>query len=65
MKTRVAARGSPSPSSSVRNRTAQALFDEVVWEAARRGLLSDERFSVDGTLIEAQASINIFRRRDD
>ena len=47
------------------HRTAQALFDEVVWEAARRGLLSDERFSVDGTLIEAQASIKSFRRRDD
>ena len=47
------------------HRTAQALFDEVVWEAARRGLLSDERFSVDGTLIEAQASIKSFRWRDD
>ena len=47
------------------HRTAQALFDEVVWEAARRGLLSDERFSVDGTLIEAQASIKSFRRRED
>ena len=47
------------------HRTAQALFDEVVWEAARRGLLSDERFTVDGTLIEAQASIKSFRRRED
>ena len=47
------------------HRTAQALFDEVVWEAACRGLLSDERFSVDGTLIEAQASIKSFRRRED
>ena len=47
------------------HRAAQDLFDEVVWEAARRGLLSDERFSVDGTLIEAQASIKNFRRRDD
>ena len=47
------------------HRTAQALFDEVVWGAARRGPLSDERFSVDGTLIEAQASIKSFRRRDD
>ena len=26
----------------------QGLFDEVVWEADRRGLLSDEHFSVDG-----------------
>ena len=28
-------------------------------------MLSDEHFSVDGTLIEAQASIKSFRRRDD
>ena len=46
-------------------RVGQALFDEVVWEADRRGLLSDERFSVDGTLIEAVASIKSFRRRDE
>ena len=45
--------------------TGQALFDEVVWEADRRGLLSDEHFSVDGTLIEAVASIKSFRRRED
>ena len=47
------------------HKTGQALFDEVVWEADRRGLLSDEHFSVDGTLIEAQASIKSFRRRED
>ena len=35
------------------HRAAQALVDEVVWEATRRGLLSDEHFSVDGKLIEA------------
>ena len=45
--------------------TGQVLFDEVVWEADRRGLLSDEHFSVDGTLIEAVASIKSFRRRDE
>ena len=43
----------------------QALFDEVVWEADRQGLLSDEHFSVDGTLIEAAASIKSFRQRDE
>ncbi len=42
----------------------QALFDEVVWEADREGLLSDEHFSVDGTLIEAAASIKSFKRRE-
>ena len=47
------------------HKTGQALFDEVVWEADRRGLLSDEHFSVDGTLIEAVASIKSFRRRED
>ena len=34
----------------------RALFDEVVWTAEGEGLLSDEHFSVDGTLIEAAAS---------
>ena len=47
------------------HRTGQGLFDEVVWEADRRGWLSDEYFSVDGTLIEAVASIKSFRRRED
>ena len=37
----------------------------MVWEADRRGLLSDEHFSVDGTLIEAVASVKSFRRRDE
>lgn len=32
------------------------FFDAVVSEARRRGLLSDEHFTVDGTLIEAWAS---------
>ena len=49
----------------LKHRTAQALFDEVVSEAARRGLLSDEHFSVDGTLMEAMASIKSFRKRDE
>ena len=34
-------------------------------EADRQKLLSDEHFSVDGTLIEAAASIKSFRRRDE
>ena len=34
-------------------------------EADRQGLLSAEHFSVDGTLIEAAASIKSFRRRDE
>ena len=42
----------------------QRLFDEVVVQADTRGLLSDEHFTVDGTLIEAAASLKSFRRRD-
>jgi transposase len=43
----------------------QRLFDEVVLQAQEQGLLSDEHFAVDGTLIEACASLKSFRRRDD
>ncbi|MGH8282940.1 MAG: IS5 family transposase [Gammaproteobacteria bacterium] len=41
-----------------------ALFAEVVGAARRRGLLSEEHFSVDGTLIQAWASHKSFRRKD-
>ena len=51
--------------SLLEHRIGRALFDEVVWEADRQSLLSDEHFSVDGTLIEAAASIKSFRRRDE
>ena len=47
------------------HKIGQALFDEVVWEADRQGLLSDEHFSVDGTLIEAAASIKSFKRSQE
>jgi len=46
------------------HRVGQALFDEVVIGADRHGLLSDEHFTVDGTLIEAAASLKSFKRRD-
>ena len=36
---------------------AQRVFDAVVAAARREGLLSDEHFTVDGTLIEAWASL--------
>ena len=42
----------------------QLLFDEVVLAADRRSLLSDEHFTVDGTLIEAAASLKSFKPRD-
>ena len=34
------------------HQVGQQLFDEVVAEAHGRGLLSDEHFTVDGTLID-------------
>src|SRR5215467_13353103 len=41
---------------------AQSLFGQVKRQAA--GLMSDEHFTVDGTLIEAWASHNSFQRKD-
>jgi transposase len=40
----------------------QQLFDEVVGRAHARGMLSDEHFTVDGTLIEAAASLKSFKK---
>lgn len=42
----------------------QQVFDEVVAEAHERDLLSDEHFTVDGSLIEAAASLKSFKPRD-
>lgn len=39
------------------------FFTEVVEEARRRRLLSDDHFTVDGTMIEANASLKSFRSR--
>jgi transposase len=44
---------------------AQQFFDQVVLAASRLGLLSDEHFTVDGTLIEAAASLKSFRPKDE
>ena len=43
---------------------AEAFFDEVLREARDRDLLSDEHFTVDGTLLEAWASQKSFRRKE-
>jgi transposase len=43
---------------------ADAFFREVLAEAEGAGLVSDEHFTVDGTLLEAWASHKSFRRRD-
>ena len=44
---------------------ARAFFAKVMEEARRRDLLSDEHFTVDGTLIEANASMKSFRKKGD
>jgi transposase len=46
------------------HRVGQQLFDEVVVAADQRSLLSDEHFTVDGSLIEAAASLKSFKQRD-
>lgn len=43
---------------------AEAFFQEVLAEARVARLLSDDHFTVDGTLLEAWASQKSFRRRD-
>ena len=43
---------------------ATAFFHEVLAEAKAAALLSDDHFTVDGTLLEAWASQKSFRRRD-
>ena len=44
---------------------AQRFFAQVLGQADRAGLLSKEHFSVDGTLIEALASIKSYRPKDE
>ena len=43
---------------------AAAFFTRILEQAASTGLLSDEHFTVDGTLIEAWASLKSFRPKD-
>ena len=43
---------------------AQGFFEQVLGQAGSRGLLSDEHFTVDGTLIEAWANRRSFQEKD-
>ena len=43
---------------------AAAFFARILKQAAAAGLLSDEHFTVDGTLIEVWASLKSFRPKD-
>ena len=49
----------------LRGDVAAAFFAEVLAEARAHGLLSDEHFTVDGTLLEAWASHKSFRPKDE
>ena len=42
---------------------AEAFFQAVLQQARQRNLLSDEHFTVDGTLLEAWASLKSFQRK--
>lgn len=44
---------------------AKKFFDRVLAQARSANLLSDEHFTVDGTLIEAWASLKSFRPKDE
>jgi len=44
---------------------AREFLSEVVQQAQSKGLTSDEHFTVDGTLIEAWASLKSFQRKDE
>jgi len=48
----------------LRGKIAQGFFAAVVEQARGQGLLSDEHFTVDGTLIEAWAGHKSFKRKD-
>jgi transposase len=48
----------------IEHEVAKAFFLEVVEQARKARLMSDEHFTVDGTLIEAWASLKSFKRKD-
>src|SRR5881628_169710 len=43
---------------------AEAFFQAVLQQARERSLLSDQHFTVDGTLLEAWASVKSYQRKD-
>jgi transposase len=43
---------------------AREFLGEVVWQAQEKKLTSDEHFTVDGTLVEAWASLKSFQQKD-
>ncbi len=49
----------------IAHEVAKEFFLTVVAQARAAGLMSDEHFTVDGTLIEAWASLKSFRKKDE
>jgi transposase len=49
----------------IQHEVARQFFEEVVRAAKAARLMSQEHFTVDGTLIEAWASLKSFRRKDE
>ena len=49
----------------IRAEVSQQLLSAVLAEAGERKLLSEEHFTVDGTLIQAWATARSFQRKDD
>jgi transposase len=49
----------------IAHEVAKEFFLTIVAQARAAGLMSDEHFTVDGTLIEAWASLKSFRRKDE
>ena len=45
--------------------TVAVFFSSIRDQAKQKGLISDEHFTVDGTLLEAWASMKSFRPKDD
>lgn len=49
----------------IQHEATAKFFRKIVDQAQQAGLMSDDHFSVDGTLIEAWASMKSFRPKDD
>lgn len=49
----------------IQHEATAKFFRKIVEQAEKLGLMSNEHFSVDGTLIEAWASMKSFRPKDD
>jgi hypothetical protein len=49
----------------VQHEVARHFFEEVVRQAKRAALISSEHFTVDGTLIDAWASLKSFRKKGE